>query len=388
MRNCFVCMPLIDELRAIYSDAILPEVKDAMGGPWQCAKADDQRLPGMVTEKIVRYMLNADLVIAVVSDPRGGNTINPNVMYELGIAHSFRKPALVVADVDHGLPFDLHAVETIQLDFAKYRDEKQRSTFLSELRKALRISLNSPDFLDPERRRLPRNPITTQLSDTRIFIDDLPWLWGYCQVLERECEARTIWEITKDLFWPSEPLYFETLKSAIREGRKHYFMIPNHEGVIRKAEAIKKQLQMDLPAGEIDELLRFVAIEAHHFVLWPIAVVLYDADLATRRGGIICEPMTGEVGHDALDDELRHRFVEHLDSGGCLKTFRHQVAELDWIQRRREKTFDIALDGRVVDSLANAFAKIWNEKLWEEVRKKKPSEQEQSALLKTWLIGG
>jgi hypothetical protein len=43
VKNCFVCMPLIDDLRAIYYDAILPEVKDAFGSQCQCSKADDQR---------------------------------------------------------------------------------------------------------------------------------------------------------------------------------------------------------------------------------------------------------------------------------------------------------------------------------------------------------
>lgn len=385
MKSCFVLMPLIKELKAIYDEAIYPTIQEVFDGSCQCAKADDERKPGMVTEKIVHALLNADFVIAVTADPRAENCINPNVMYELGIAHSFRKPTIVVADCTDSIPFDLRAMETIQIDFARFRNEVQRGPFLAELRTALKVSLRTPEVLDDLRRRIPRNPITTQLSGAKIFVEDLPWLRGYSEVLKMEREAETIWEITRDLFWPTEPLFFASIKAAIRNEKKHYFMVPKDDGVHRKAEAIKNQLRRDqVTDEEIGKLLRFVEIDPMHFVLWPITIVLYDADLATSRGGIICEPMTDQVGHDPIDTEFRKLFVEHVRCGGDLETFSDN---LDWIEKRREATFDIALDGRVVDALAEAFAKIWNEAILEEARKI-PNEQEKAGLLSTWVIGG
>ena len=384
MKSCFVLMPLVDELRPVYDDAIFPIIQDVFKGECQCGKADDQRRPGMVTEKIVFSLLNADFVIAVTADPREANCINPNVMYELGIAHSFRKPTIVVSDCTDSMPFDLRAVETIQLDFARFRNEAQRPAFLAELSRSLKAALKTPEVVDDLRRRIPRNPITTQLGGTRIFVEDLPWLRGYSEVLKREREAKTIWEITRDLYWPAESLFFASLKAAIRSGKKHYFMVPAYDGVRRKAEAIKNQLRQDeISDEEIERLLHFVAIDPKHFLLWPLSVVLYDADLATCRDGIICEPMTDLVGHDSVDDEFRRRFDDHVKSGGCLDTF---SVELDWIERHREATFDIALDGQVVDSLATAFAKIWNESILEEIGKA-ASEQE-AAVLNTWLLRG
>ena len=385
MRACFVLMPLIKEMRAVYDDAIFPIIQDTFEGQCQCSKADDERRPGMVTEKVVLSLLNADFIIAVTADPREANAINPNVMYELGIAHSFRKPTIVISDCTDAMPFDLRAVETIQLDFSHFRSAEQRPAFLAELRRTLQVSLRTPEVLDDTRRRIARNPITTQLSGTCIFVEDLPWLQGYSDALKREREAQTIWEITRDLFWPSEPLFFASIKAAIRDGRKHYFMVPAGDGIHRKAEAIKKQLRRDqVPEEDIEKLLYFVEIDPKYFVLWPIAIVLYDADLATSRGGIICEPMTGQVGLDPIDGEVRQRFVEHVKSGRSLDTF---TVDFDWVERRRESTFDIELDGRVVDSLAASFAKLWNEKIAEEANKK-ASKQEQTALLNTWLIGG
>jgi hypothetical protein len=289
-----------------------------------------------------------------------------------------------VADNSNGLPFDLRAVETIQLDFSRFYDESQSAAFLLDLRRALRLSLKAPELQDgSDRRRIPRNPITTQLSGTQVFVEDLPWLWGYADVLMREREAYSIWEITRDLFWGAEPLFFASIKAAIRDERKHYFMVPEDEGIRMKMVSIRNQLIHDqVTESEIDRLLHFVEIDPKHFLLWPISIVLYDADLVTSRGGIICEPMTSEVGHDQIDSHFRDKFIEHVRAGGGLSTFN---VDLDWIKKREEATFDIALDSRVVNSLATSFAKIWNERILEDARKM-TDEQEQSALLKNWTI--
>jgi hypothetical protein len=380
MKSCFVCMPLIEDFRPVFFEAIFPEVRDAFGNLCECIKADDVRLPGMITEKVVHSLLNADFVIAIIADTRDGNLINPNVMYELGIAHSFRKPTLVISDAR--LPFDINAVEAIQLDFSRLRSD--RPAFLLELRKALKSSLRSVKTrADLEPRRIPSNPVTSQLGGTQIFVEDLPWLWGYSEVLRRESEAHSIWEISRDLFWGAEPLFFATIKAAIRDERKHYFMVPEDEGIRLKIEAIRNQLLMDqIPESEIDRLLHFAEIDPKHFLLWPISIVLYDADLIVSRGGIICEPMTSQLGKDQIDVYIRNRFIEHVRLGGSLDTFNY---DLDWIKRREEATFDIALDSSVVDSLAAAFAKIWNERILEEARTMN-DETAQSALLKNWLI--
>lgn len=359
-----------------------------MGQGWSCNRADDYSEPGVVTEKIVYSILNSDLVIGLVPDFRAENSINPNVMYELGIAHSFRKPSVVIADERSALPFDVRDVETIALDFSRYRREADQTGFLRDLRERLHSALATPETLSlPSQRRPPRNPVTMHLAEANIFIEDLPWLWGYSKVLERERGASTVWEITRDLYWPGEVLFLESIKEAIRDHRKHYFLVPDEDEVLRTAEAVMKQLSQEgLPADEIERHLHFVAIDKKHFVLWPISIVLYDADLAGRRGGIICEPMESEVGHDSWDQEIRDLYARqgHATSIGDFQSF---LGDLDWVQKRREKTFDIRLDPRVVSSLATAFEKIWNQNIIEEAQRQR-SETDRAQLLKVWLIQG
>lgn len=378
MKHCFVCMPLIDQLLEVYG-VIEKEVREILGSQWKCARATDIRCPGMAMDKIISSLLNTDLVIAVVADPREGNTINPNVMYELGIAHCFRKPTVIVSDTNSELPFNIRPMEAVQVDFSS-------PDLLSSLREELQRSLRDRELLDDlEGRRVPCNPITSQLRDARVFIEDLPWLWGYCEVFRREREATTVWEITRDLFWPGERPFFRSIMEAVRTGRRHYFMIEDDERVLQKVKQIRHELEREVPRAEIDKLLHFVAIDRQYFVLWPIAVVLYDADLVTRRGGIICEPMQSRVGGDKFDERVKRLLVQYSKSDS-LDDFERRLLELDWTERRQESTFDISLDGRIVDELATSFTRIWNEKILEEAQGK--SGDEKSLLLSTWLIGG
>lgn len=61
---------------------------------WVGASAD---VGGPFKDSIQDRLIEADMVIADISD------FNPNVMYELGFAHAFRKPVLLV--IRHGQPF-------------------------------------------------------------------------------------------------------------------------------------------------------------------------------------------------------------------------------------------------------------------------------------------
>lgn len=70
-------------------------------------RADEDPTPGTVTVQIVQSIVNAAVVIADLTGQ------NPNVYYELAIAHAFAKPVIILVDAAASLAFDLQGERAI-----------------------------------------------------------------------------------------------------------------------------------------------------------------------------------------------------------------------------------------------------------------------------------
>ncbi|QPW49743.1 hypothetical protein G9298_18965 [Bacillus thuringiensis] len=69
----------------------------------ECSKSDDEYIKGDVLSHIIKSIAEARIVLANI-DGR-----NPNVFYELGIAHALDKPTILISQSDNELPFDLQS---------------------------------------------------------------------------------------------------------------------------------------------------------------------------------------------------------------------------------------------------------------------------------------
>ena len=70
-----------------------------------CTRSDDQFVPGNILKHTVELILKSEIIIAVI-DGR-----NPNVSYEIGIAHTIGKNVILVADYGKSgdIPFNLQS---------------------------------------------------------------------------------------------------------------------------------------------------------------------------------------------------------------------------------------------------------------------------------------
>jgi hypothetical protein len=74
----------------------------------RAVRGDEDYVPNDILSHVLKLLVRARLVIAVV-DGR-----NPNVFYELGIAHALNKPTILVsADSSIQLPFDVRARKVV-----------------------------------------------------------------------------------------------------------------------------------------------------------------------------------------------------------------------------------------------------------------------------------
>jgi SIR2-like domain len=104
---CFVMMPFGNTFDAVYRTLIKPTASQFGLTP---LRADEMSASGSIVEQIRAAIQQSRLCIADVSNR------NPNVLYEIGIAHSLGKPTILVTQDISELPFDLRDLRTIAYD--------------------------------------------------------------------------------------------------------------------------------------------------------------------------------------------------------------------------------------------------------------------------------
>ena len=93
----FMIMPFKDEFLQLYES-----LKKDLGDEYEFSNAGEEGNQQNILRDIISPLYHADVVIADLTG------LNPNVMYELGVAHTFEKKTIVITqDELSTLPFDL-----------------------------------------------------------------------------------------------------------------------------------------------------------------------------------------------------------------------------------------------------------------------------------------
>lgn len=104
---CFTIMPFGGWLDDYYERIYCPAIKATGLEPH---RADDLYRPSTIVNDIWTYTQQAKILIADLTGK------NPNVFYELGMAHALAKPVILVAESMEDIPFDLRALRIITYD--------------------------------------------------------------------------------------------------------------------------------------------------------------------------------------------------------------------------------------------------------------------------------
>lgn len=105
--TCFVMMPFGQWPDLYYKDIYIPAVKSAGFEP---VRADELFHTGSVVEQIWEQIEKARVLVADLSGK------NPNVFYELGLAHAAKKPVVFTSNNVDDVPFDLRHLRVIIYD--------------------------------------------------------------------------------------------------------------------------------------------------------------------------------------------------------------------------------------------------------------------------------
>lgn len=102
-------------------------------------EGDDDPSPGNITPRIVASIRDADLIVADLTG------LNPNVFYEVAIAHGFNIPTVHIQTVGEKTPFDVKDMRTIFYDLG---DPEELEKAQAQLAKAAEYARAHPETLE------------------------------------------------------------------------------------------------------------------------------------------------------------------------------------------------------------------------------------------------
>jgi len=135
---CFVLMPFKDEMKEVYWDAIKPACKKA---GFASLRVDELKGAFNINRKIIEHIFSSDAIVADLTD------WNPNVFYEMGVAHAIDNKTITIIQKKDKLPFDVVTYRGIFYE--------QTEAGLVKLREDIVESLQTL----AEWRRHPSNPV-------------------------------------------------------------------------------------------------------------------------------------------------------------------------------------------------------------------------------------
>jgi hypothetical protein len=106
--SCFVMQPFAKPHGDYYEKVFRPAIEKTGLNP---VRADnDIFATGKIIDQVLRGITQAKVLVAELT------TRNPNVFYELGIAHALNKPVVMISANEADVPFDLHHIRIIYYD--------------------------------------------------------------------------------------------------------------------------------------------------------------------------------------------------------------------------------------------------------------------------------
>lgn len=131
-KSCFVIMPFAEPFDTYYKKIIKPAVDD---NELYAVRGDSLFRSTHIMDDIWSAITESTLVIAELTGK------NPNVYYELGLAHAMKKPAILVSSNIEDVPFDLRPLRVLIYD---KNDPDWGEILKSNIAKAIDETLSSP----------------------------------------------------------------------------------------------------------------------------------------------------------------------------------------------------------------------------------------------------
>ena len=98
-------MPFSEERKEVYTYGIKPACESA---GFQPVRVDELKGPFNINRKIIEHLFSSDAIVAELTDK------NPNVFYEMGVAHAIGNKTVMIVQSTKELPFDIRNYRCIE----------------------------------------------------------------------------------------------------------------------------------------------------------------------------------------------------------------------------------------------------------------------------------
>lgn len=164
---------------------------------WEVHRADEGASPGSISHHVIDNIAKADLIVVDLTDH------NPNVFYELAIAHGWKKPVVHIIEDGQKIPFDVIDQRTIPYDLT---DLKSVSDAVDAITKAAEWAIAHNDELVTPMKQYEMFSVSTSNGNDPATV----------QTLQFEELIRRIGGLERALYHPAR---HQTLSEAKRASR-------------------------------------------------------------------------------------------------------------------------------------------------------------------------
>ena len=141
-KKCLVISTVYEEgtrERNSFDDKLRYMIKPVLSElEYQMILADERYIVGMISAKTIKEIINADIMIADISDN------NPNIFYEIAIRNSLNKPLIILKQPAQGQLFEINQERILSVDGSSPRLWHDTITKLKiKIQKAEKDKVNS-----------------------------------------------------------------------------------------------------------------------------------------------------------------------------------------------------------------------------------------------------
>ena len=220
-RKCFVLMPFDQARREVYLHAIRPAAEAA---EFECHRADDAFENGAIIAQIIRDIFFDDVIVADISD------LNPNVLYELGVAHAVGDKTIIICEAGQELPFNLNAYRVIFYEKTLHGGLELRKQLETALRESIRRKPGPTNPVQHFRPVVYACPLVEQAKlEAEIRV---------CRRETQKLEKEKLRGELRNLMLALPNYQFLHLTKLVAEGPFHYDKIPEFLEELRKLRAL------------------------------------------------------------------------------------------------------------------------------------------------------